>query len=93
MDEDRELYLEAALIWLRSLGLELRAISGMENMLRLGFALGTAERPAEYVPERAVRAAEAAREAAKQYRERQAVDLREANVTELMGQFGGNRLW
>lgn len=93
---DRKLYLEAAEIWMQHLGLGIQDRMAVNSALRLGFALGCHERPEDFLPPVAVKAAKEAREQAREYRERQSQDLQRANVTEAMGrlgQYGVDRLW
>jgi hypothetical protein len=89
MDEvTREDYLEAALVFLREAGMSYETLGPAESMLRLGFAIGTAEKPEALVPARCVEMLLEAKEQARKYREEQGQALNEANVTRAFAQGG-----
>lgn len=84
--KERELYLEAALIWLSQAGINGRSeLMPIFSALRLGFQLGSHESPETFLPPVAIKAAEDAREKAKEYREQQSRNLAEDNITEMFG--------
>lgn len=93
MDEDRSDCIEAALVFLRGVGIPNDSFAFAESMLRLGFAIGTAKVPSDLVPPVCLTRALEAKEEAKKFREQQREFVNEDNVTGVFAQLGRRRVW